>query len=133
MPSIQRTSPISIAITGLTAESRRMKVISNNIANASTTNGPGGAPYRRQMVQLSTDPLGGVSVRGVASDTVTPLKKVYEPGSPDAAEDGYVDMPNVEVPVEMIALTESSRSYQANAAVMKRYLEMVDLTTELLK
>jgi flagellar basal-body rod protein FlgC len=133
MPSIQKTSPINIAITGLLAESRRMKVISNNIANASTTNGPGGKPYRRQVVQLSTNPSGGVSVRGVADDNVTPLKKVYEPGNPDASEDGYVDMPNVELPVEMIALTESSRSYQANAAVMKRYLEMVDLTTELLK
>ncbi len=133
MPSIHRTSPINIAITGLAAESRRMKVIAGNIANASTTNGPGGAPYRRQIVQLSTDPSGGVSVRGVTSDNVTPLKKIYEPGSPDASEDGYVDMPNVEVPVEMIALTESSRSYQANAAVMKRYMEMVDLTTELLK
>ena len=133
MPSIHRTSPINIAITGLRAESRRMKVISSNIANASSTGGPDGKPYRRQVVQLSTDPSGGVRVRGVTSDNVTPLKKIYEPGSPDAAEDGYVDMPNVEVPVEMIALTESSRSYQANAAVMKRYLEMVDLTTELLK
>ena len=79
MPSIQKTSPINIAITGLLAESRRMKVISNNIANASTTNGPGGKPYRRQVVQLSTDPSGGVSVRGVAADNVTPLKKIYEP------------------------------------------------------
>jgi flagellar basal-body rod protein FlgC len=133
MPSIQKTSPINIAITGLAAESRRMKVISSNIANASTTGGPGGAPYRRQVVQLSTDPSGGVSVRGVTADTVTPLRKVYEPANPDAAEDGYVDMPNVELPVEMMYLTESSRSYQANAAVMKRYLEMVELTTELLK
>ena len=133
MPSIQKTSPINIAITGLLAESRRMKVISNNIANTLTTHGPDGAPYRRQVVRLSTDPSGGVSVSGVTSDNVTPLKKIYEPGNPDASEDGYVDMPNVEVPVEMIALIESSRSYQANAAVMKRYLEMVDLTTELLK
>jgi len=133
MPSIQKTSPINIAITGLAAESRRMKVISTNIANASTTHGPGGTPYRRQVVQLSTDPSGGVSVCGVTGDTVTPMKKIYEPGSPDAAEDGYVDMPNVELPIEMMNLTESSRSYQANAAVMKRYLEMVDLTMELLK
>lgn len=133
MPSIQKTSPINIAITGLAAESRRMKVISANIANASTTHGPGGTPYRRQVVQLSTDPSGGVSIRGVTGDTVTPMKKIYEPGNPDAAEDGYIDMPNVELPIEMMNLTESSRSYQANAAVMKRYLEMVDLTMELLK
>jgi len=133
MPSIQGMSPLDIAISGLQAGSRRMKVISANIANSETTRGPDGKAYRRQMVQLSTDPAGGVKIRGVASDLTTPLKKVYEPGNPDAAADGYVEMPNVELPVEMISLTEASRSYQANVAVMKRYLEMVDLTLELLK
>lgn len=133
MASIQKTSPIDIAISGLQAESRRMKVISANIANSATTRGPDGKPYRRQMVQLSTDPDGGVKVSGVTRDLTTPLQKIYEPGNPDAAEDGYVEMPNVQLPVEMINLTEASRSYQANVAVMKRYLEMVDLTVELLK
>ena len=133
MASIQGTSPINIAISGLRAENRRMKVISTNIANSATTRGPDGKPYRRQMVQLATDPDGGVTVHGIAADLSTPLQKVYEPGNPDAAEDGYVEMPNVQLPVEMISLTEASRSYQANVAVMKRYLEMVDLTVELLK
>jgi len=125
-------SPLDIAISGLQAGSRRMKVISANIANSETTRGPDGKPYRRQMVQLSTDPAGGVKIRGVASDLATPFKKIYDPGNPDAVN-GYVEMPNVELPVEMISLTEASRSYQANVAVIKRYLEMVDLTLELLK
>ncbi len=133
MASIQGTSPINIAISGLRAENRRMKVISTNIANSSTTRGADGKPYRRQMVQLSTDPDGGVMIQGVASDLSTPLQKIYEPGNPDAAADGYVEMPNVQLPVEMISLSEASRSYKANVAVMKRYLEMVDLTVELLK
>ncbi len=133
MPSIQGTSPINIAISGLQAESRRMKVISTNIANSATTRGLDGKPYRRQMVRLSTDPAGGVKIRDVTRDLATPLQKVYEPGNPDAAEDGYVEMPNVQLPVEMISLIGASRSYQANVAVMKRYLEMVDLTLELLK
>jgi len=110
-----------------------MKVISANIANSSTTRGPDGKPYRRQMLQLSTDPGGGVKVRGVTRDLATPLKKIYEPGNPDASADGYVEMPNVELPTEMIGLIQASRSYQANVAVMKRYLEMVNLTLELLK
>ncbi len=133
MASIQGISPVNIAISGMRAESRRMKVISTNIANSATTQGPDGKPYRRQTVQLSTDPDGGVKIRGVASDLATPLKRVYEPGNPDAAADGYVEMPNVDLPVEMISLSEASRSYRANVAVMKRYLEMVDLTMELLK
>lgn len=133
MASIQGTSPINIAISGLQAENRRMKVISANIANSSTTRGPDGKPYRRQMVQLSSDPDGGVKISGVTRDLTTPLERIYEPGNPDAAEDGYVEMPNVQLPIEMINLTEASRSYQANVAVMKRYLEMVDLTVELLK
>jgi len=133
MASIQRTSPMDIAVSGMRAQSRRMRVISTNIANVSTSKGPDGEAYRRKLVELASDPTGQVRIEQIATDTATPFRRVFEPSNPDAAEDGYVEMPNVDLPVELINLTEASRSYQANAAVMKRYIEMVDLTTELLK
>lgn len=133
MASIQKTSPMDIAVTGMRAQSRRMKVISTNIANVSTSRGPNGEAYRRQMIELASDAGGGVRVGKVSTDMVTPLRRVFEPANPDADEQGYVSMPNVDLPIELISLSEASRSYQANAAVMKRYMEMVDLTTELLK
>jgi len=124
---------MDIAVTGMQAQSRRMKVISANIANVSTSKGLDGEAYRRQLVELMSDPDGGVKVGRVTVDNVTPLREISAPGHPDADADGMVEMPNVDLPIELIHLSEASRSYRANAAVMKRYMEMVDLTTELLK
>jgi flagellar basal-body rod protein FlgC len=126
-------SPVNIAMTGLAAESARMSLIADNIANATTTKGADGKPYRRQylLTQAAKGGLGGVRIGSVARDA-GPLKRVYEPTSPDA-QDGYVNMPNVDVPREMIDLVSASRAYQANAAVMKRYQDNVDVALELLK
>lgn len=126
---------IDIAISGLRAEKTRMDVIARNIANSRTTRTPSGQPYRRQEVVLSTDykGLGGVRFDKVVSDMKTSFKAVYQPGHPDADENGYVLMPNVDLPIEMINLVASSRAYQANAAVMKRYQEITAVALELLK
>jgi flagellar basal-body rod protein FlgC len=86
-------------------------------------------------VVLSTDneSLAGVEVEQIAPDMVTDFKRVFMQGHPDADKDGYVLMPNVELPTEMMRLVAASRAYQANAAVLKRYQEMIEVTIELLR
>jgi flagellar basal-body rod protein FlgC len=61
------------------------------------------------------------------------FQKILNPGHPNADENGYVSMPNVHLPVEMINLNVAARTYQANAAILKRYQQMVETTLELLK
>ena len=126
---------VDIAVSGLRAESLRMNVIARNIANANTSRTESGQPYRRQQVVLSTEQeaMAGVSVEEVAMDMLNPLKRVYQPGHPDADKDVYVLMPNGDLPVEMMHMMAASRAYQANAAVLKRYQEMVNVTLELLR
>jgi len=104
---------------GLTAEQLRMDVISNNLANAQTTRTPGGGPFQDQLVEFMAVPLaadgsGGVVVSGIVADT-TPFPVQYDPGSPDANAQGYVQLPNVNVTAEMVNLLAASRAYQANA------------------
>ena len=128
-------SSVDIAIAGLRAESARMNVIAGNIANSKTTRTGSGQPYRRQEVVLSTgrDGFGGPTIESISPDTATDFKRVHQPGHPDADENGYVMMPNVDLPVEMINLVAASRAYQANAAVMKRHQEIVEAAIALLK
>jgi len=126
---------VDIAVSGLRAQSRRLNAISSNIANASTTRTAEGGPYRRRDVVLATegDEISGVTVQHVGPDLSTDFKRVHMPGHPDANESGYVLMPNVSLPQEMMSLVVASRAYQANAAVLKRYQEMVNVTLELLR
>ena len=131
---ISNTNPIDIAVSGLRAETTRMNVIAGNIANSNTTKTPSGEPYRRMEVILSTDEgISGVTVDQIAADMLTNFRRVHQPGHPDADKEGYVQMPNVDLPVEMINMITASRAYQANAAVLKRYEEMVNVAIELLK
>ena len=124
---------IDIAVSGLKAQNARLSVIGNNIANADTTHAADGKPYRRQELVLSSSGgLVGVKVQKTVADQ-SEFPRVYEPGNPDADKDGYVSMPNVQLPVEMMHMIQASQAYQANAAVLKRYLEAMDVTAELLK
>jgi flagellar basal-body rod protein FlgC len=129
------TSPVDIAVSGLRAESVRLKVIANNIANVNSSRTPDGKPYRRQDTILAStkEPLSGVKVVKISPDTSTDFQRVYQPGHPDADKDGYVQMPNVQLPTEMMNLVVASRAYQANSAVLKRYQEISDATLELLR
>src|SRR5919201_980188 len=87
---------LNVSASGMTAERLRMDVIAENLANADTTRGPDGKPYRRKEVVLSFDQaLDGVKVAGIAEDA-SPPRKVYDPGHPDADAQGYVSLPNVE-------------------------------------
>ena len=129
------SNPVDIMVAGLQAQALRMNVTAANIANAETSRTETGEPYRKKFVTLSTAPdsLGGPTVEGYGDDMATPFKKLYEPGHPDAGADGYVRMPNVDLPIEMMQMVLASRAYQANAASLKRYQESIDIALELIR
>ena len=126
--------PVDIAVSGLRAQSRNMEVISSNIANARTTDAGEGQPYRRLRTIFRTEDKGisGVTVDDVIQD-MSALQRVYDPGNPRADASGYITMPNVHLPVEMMNLTVASRAYQANAAILRRYQKLVETTLDLLR
>ena len=126
--------PIDIAVSGLRAQSRQMDVIGSNIVNVQTTDAGSGEPYRRleAIFESSEDGMGGVEISDIVKD-MTDFQRVLKPGHPDADADGYVSMPNVNWPNEMISLNLASRAYQANAAILKRYQKMVEAGLELLR
>jgi len=109
-------------------------VISSNVANARTTDAGKGEPYRRLEAMLKTDGdgIGGVSLDEIVPD-MSDFPKILDPGNPNADKHGYVAMPNVNLPFEMINLNMAMRAYQANAAVLKRYQQIVETALELLR
>ena len=125
--------PIDIAISGIKAQGKQMELISSNVANARTTDDGKGVPYRRLEATLKyDDDIGGVQLDEIVTD-MSDFLKIYDPGNPQADKDGYVAMPNVNLPQEMINLNIATRVYQVNVAVLKRYQRMVDNTLELLR
>jgi flagellar basal-body rod protein FlgC len=146
---------IAASGSGLTAERMRMDVTSENLANAETTKAANGQPYRRKEVVLqeagapSTDfasvlssiqggggsgagVTNGVKVAGIVEDQ-SALKRIYDPGHPDADKDGYVTMPNVNTVTEMTDLISSSRAYEANVTAMQTAKTMFSKTLDLLR
>lgn len=126
--------PIDIAISGMQAQNKNIGVISSNVANAKSTDKGDGSPYRRleAILKAADGDIAGVTLDEVAED-MSALPRVLQPGHPDADDEGYLAMPNVDLPLEMINLTMAARAYQANVAVMKRYQRMVESTLELLR
>lgn len=125
---------IDIATSGLQAYNRQMQVVGSNMANLQTTDAGDGKPYQRLIARFEAvdEGNGGVQIKDIAKDT-SDFQRVLRPGHPDADENGYVLMPNVDWPTEMITLNAASRAYQANAAILKRYQTMVESSLELLK
>ncbi|HAN44753.1 MAG TPA: flagellar basal body rod protein FlgC [Ruminococcaceae bacterium] len=139
-------SSLNIGGSGLTAQRMRMDVASQNIANADTTRTAKRTPYRRRMVvfeergnesfenvlsgEMKTVAGAGVRVKEIIEDQ-TPFVPVYNPSHPDADENGYVMMPNVDKTKEMLDLMSASNSYQANlnavAAVKKMALKALEI------
>ncbi len=129
----------SISASGMEAQRYRMNVIASNLANAETTRGEFGGPYRRKDVLFSSRPASDfsgyfrasmqdqnssmVKVTGVVEDT-RPLKRAYEPGHPDADTNGYVAYPNVNVVEEVVNMISASRSYEANVTAFRATREM---------
>ncbi|ADR19694.1 flagellar basal body rod protein FlgC [Calditerrivibrio nitroreducens] len=112
---------LNVAATGLSAQRIRINVISSNLANANTTKTETGEPYKRKDVVfkelLEGEYTGGVRVEKVVEDK-KPFVLKYEPGHPDANEEGYVQYPNVNPIEEMVNMIEASRSYEANVTVL---------------
>ena len=132
-----------ISASGLAAERLRMEVIANNIANAHTTRDVDGGPFRRKEVVFAAafqqatsladgNRLGGVHVVGIQPDS-TELPRIYRPGHPDADAEGFVTMPNVRVPNEMVDLITASRGYEANLRVLRSFRDMANNTLDLLR
>jgi flagellar basal-body rod protein FlgC len=125
---------LNISGSALTAQKLRMDIIAQNIANADTTRTQDGGPYRRKMVVFRPlmqdvpgaagaagrgEELSGVAVSAILEDQ-RELKPVYNPTHPDADENGYVMMPNVNTVEEMIDMISATRSYEANITASTR-------------
>jgi flagellar basal-body rod protein FlgC len=132
--SVDSIGPVDIAISGMRAQSKNIEVLSSNVANAQSTDDGNGQPYRRLETILKTDGdgLNGVTMEDIVGD-MSEFPTVFKPGHPNADENGYVKMPNIDLPKEMMNLNIAARAYQANTAVLKRYQAMVDTTLELLR
>src|SRR3954447_15098219 len=141
---------IDISGSALSTERLRMDVTAENLANAQTTRGANGQPYRRKVVEVQQQPEGtsfgstlagamgsaagpsGVRVSAIAQDTA-PNRMVYDPGHPDADAQGYVSMPNVDPVSEMVDLITESRGYEANVTAMQAAKTMFTKTLDLLR
>lgn len=112
----------TVAGSALTAQSMRLNTTASNLANADSVVGADGQPYRAKQVVFATLPVAGPTAQGVrvteVVESAAPMRLVYEPNSPAANAEGYVEMPNVNVVEEMVNMISASRSYQNNAEVM---------------
>jgi len=131
-------STLRIAGSGLEAQSVRLRIISENIANAeSTGDTPGADPYVRQTISFDNvldrsinAPL--VRVRTIGRDDA-PFKIEHDPGNPAADSGGFVKLPNVDVLTELADMREANRTYEANLQVAKQSAELLGMTVSLLK
>ena len=141
-------SAFNTSVSGMTAQRQRVNTISENIANAETTRTPQGGPYRRREVILasvandrtfeeellsqdrSVSTSTEVKVVGIVQDERPPILR-FEPGHPDANEEGYVEMPNVNIMEEMVNLMSANRSYEATTAAFNATKNMVQSALDL--
>jgi len=138
---------MEISSSGLSAQRIRMKTISSNIANVNTTRTPGGGPYRRKeaifaalpshksfqqelISRQKDDGTRHVKVVGIAEDGRAPKMK-YDPRHPDANEEGYVEMPNIDVVEEMTNMMVAKRSFEANIAALNATKNMIGKALEI--
>ncbi len=129
---------LKISASGMDAQATRLRVVSENLANArSTGNTPGADPYQRKLVTFGEhfDRATGVSAVRVdkITEDQTPFNIEFDPGSPAANEKGMVKLPNVNVLVEMADMRESNRSYEANLQSIKQSRDMITATIDLLR
>lgn len=129
---------MKISASGMQAQGTRLRVVSENIANAnSTAPNPGASPYRRQTVyfdQILDRQLGVdvVHVRKIGTDP-RPFQLRYEPAHPASNADGYVLYPNVNTMVEMSDMREAQRSYEANLNTLNTSREMLQRTLDVIR
>jgi flagellar basal-body rod protein FlgC len=128
---------MSVAASGLQAQSDRMKVIAENIANANSTAAvPGGEPYRRKIATQTASfdsELGATLVKpGTPLADQSDFRTQYDPGNPSADKQGYVKLPNVDPLIEIMDMKEAQRSYEADLTVMDTTKQMLARTVDLL-
>jgi len=136
---------LGIRATGLDAESRRMEVIANNVANAQTTRGEDGRVFRRKEVIFAARlaaaigaegdaerQLKGVEIQRIVEDPRPPIR-VYRPGHPDADPEGYVTMPRISPVEEMVDMMSASRAYEANLTAVRTEKQMAQQALDILK
>lgn len=133
---------IRASASALDAERFRIETAVSNLANAESTRGPDGQPYRRRDVVLESTPIDnfdaflgrsgatGVRVQTVVEDTEPPRLR-YEPGHPDANAEGYVALPNVDTAEEMVDMVSSARAYQANLTAINLIRDLIQRALEL--
>jgi flagellar basal-body rod protein FlgC len=129
---------ISIAASGLRAQAGRMRIISENIANAdSTAQRPGANPFRRKIPTFRSEMDRALEARIVALGPVrsdpSEFQTKYQPGHPAADSNGYVKYPNVNPLIEMTDMREAQRSYEANLNVIGATRRMIQRTLDILK
>jgi flagellar basal-body rod protein FlgC len=129
---------LKVSASGLEAQSQRMRVVTENLANAqSTAKVPGGDPYARKVVTFESevDEAAGASVVKVASIERhrSPFRVEHNPGHPAADANGYVKLPNVDILTEVADMNEANRSYEANLQVIKQAREMISMTIDLMR
>jgi flagellar basal-body rod protein FlgC len=137
-------SAIGASASALSAERARIEVAVSNMANAESTRGANGEPYRRRDVVLSADPVDtfdevmgrtgavGVKVAEIVEDQA-PFGRRYDPSHPDADTDGFVAVPNVDVPEQMVDMLAAARAYQANLTAIGLIKDMITRSLDLAK
>ncbi|MDH6266443.1 flagellar basal-body rod protein FlgC [Rhizobium sp. SG_E_25_P2] len=129
---------LAISASGLSAQSTRLRVVSENLANArSTGDTPGADPYRRKTISFSdeldrTSGVEKVKVKRIGVDKSEFLSE-YEPGNPAADPNGIVKYPNVNVLLEMADMREANRSYEANLQSIRQTRDLISSTIDLLR
>jgi flagellar basal-body rod protein FlgC len=129
---------LTISARGMHAQTERLRVIAENLANQDSTGSyPGATPYRRRATVFANTldrSLGveTVSVKAIIPDR-TPFPQKYDPGNPAADANGYISTPNVNSFVEMMDMREAEQSYSANLNVMQASHSMLTKTIDLLK
>ncbi|MGE5504168.1 MAG: flagellar basal body rod protein FlgC [Actinomycetota bacterium] len=128
----------NIAIAGMKAQAQRLRVISENLANAdSLAQTPDGSPYRRKVVTFKNELDRATGVNTVKVDKIRPdsadFQRRYDPKHPAADRDGYVLAPNVNPLIEMMDMREAQRSYEANLNVISTSKAMLSRTVEMLR
>jgi flagellar basal-body rod protein FlgC len=132
------SASLKVAASGMTAQSERLRIVSENLANAQSTGKlPGSDPYQRKTITFAAelDRASGASMVDVKAMGTDPSQfpVEYKPGHEAADEFGYVKMPNVNILVEMADMREAIRGYEANLNNIKQSRELISMTIDLLR
>ncbi len=137
-------SALKISSSGMSVQRTRLNVVSSNLANINTTKTPEGGPYKRKSVVVQAVSLNkpgsfanavdsairGVKVTQIKEDSSAP-RMLYDPSHPDADENGYIAMPNVNMMEEMVDMLSASRAYEANAMAANTAKQMAQKAIEM--